>query len=426
VNVKRTGRDNSVNNIASPQYIARGVYRRRGTFLFSLAAGAIFAGSLFTSPIPIAAQASPTPIPTEPISTPTLTPEPNISNMSIINQRDRISLANVQDVQEVLRWQAHTDQVTSVLFLPDANRLISTGANGTLRLRPIAMWEINNGQVSVQSDAFEDVAGSGYGSDIQMQLSSQSQFLTAASGIWYAPTGLAVAYIPQAYATSVAFLYDTTVVIGGENGVVGVWSFSMPTEYYDTGELPENFTFAPNQSVLLTAFRLEEAITQVLYDPTTTQIFILSEGGSLYRYLLIRDDFGNLNFNLVSAEQNTTLTEQGIGSGILAALQPGTPRIAYATSSVEVQIYDFQNNQPLSQYTVQQEIGCIAYSPDGSLLILGDRINNGVLHILDTEANNLLAEMPTGQPVTSCAFSIDGSLIATGHDDGSILLWGIE
>jgi WD40 repeat protein len=71
-------------------------------------------------------------------------------------------------------------------------------------------------------------------------------------------------------------------------------------------------------------------------------------------------------------------------------------------------------------------MGCVTYSPDSSLLLIGDQGADGVLAILDASTNNLLREWTTGQPIRSCAVSVDGSLIATGHDDGTVILWQVE
>ena len=322
-------------------------------------------------------------------------------------------------------WQAHTEQVTSIVFVPNTGHLVSTSSNGTMRRRPIAMWHVDNEEVTTVSGAFEDVAGSGNIPHIQLIRTDRmlAAGFSASVTLFDAPTGRPIAGIPQTGATSAAFTPNLSVgiVIGGMNGVVGVWWVNLPPGYLQNEELPEDFRFNPYFATLITATQIEHPIHQVLADPSTDHILILTSIGELYQYMLRYDSDAHLN--LVLENQNPATSENRISNHALAVLHPQAPHIAYVRSDGEIVVYDYDGQEYLHIYTMPQSIGCIAYVPDGSLLIIGEGSDQGGLHLFDAETHELLATFFAGQPISSCAFNADGSLLATGYHNGKISLW---
>jgi len=342
-------------------------------------------------------------------------------NLAPINAQDELSPSSAL-VELRYEWQAHTEQVTSMVFVPNTGHLVSTSSNGTMQRRPITMWHVDNEEVTTVSGAFEDVAG--VGNIPHVQLIRTDQVLAAGFGgsttLFDAPTGRAIARIPQTWSTSVTSVHLGTFV-GGENGVIGLWSVNLPSNYRENEELPEEFIFTPNQAQLITATQIEHPIHQVLAESSTDHILVLTSIGELYQYVLHHDN--DVHLNLVLENQNPATSENRISNHALAVLHPQAPHIAYVRSDGEIVVYDYDNQEYLHIYTMPQSIGCIAYVPDGSLLIIGEGSDQGGLHLFDAETHELLATFFAGQPISSCVFNADGSLLATGYHNGKISLW---
>ncbi len=337
-----------------------------------------------------------------------------------------LSAPPISSIQQRHEWQAHVAQVTSLVFVPDTDHLVSTSSNGTLQRRPIAMWHVTRDEVETVTGAFENVAGAGNIPHIQRM--SAGRTLAAGFGgsatIWDAPTGRAIARIPQTWATSVASVPYRGQVIGGENGVVGLWSTNLPANYREREALPEEFIFTPNQTQLITAVQIEQPVHQILVDDSTGHILVLTSTGELYQYMLLGDSDAHLNLNLEN--RIPTASSDRINDNALAVLHPQNPHIAYVKNEGEVVVYDYDTRRPLNIYTLPDSVGCIAYVPDSSFLIIGDSSNRGRLHLFDTETHEAVTRFSTGQPISSCAFDADGFWLATGHDNGEVGLWDIR
>ena len=345
-----------------------------------------------------------------------------VLTLAPVKAQVELSPSFVPSIELSYQWQAHTEQVTSLVFVQETGHLVSTSGNGALQSRPIAMWYVAGEEVTAVAGAFESEAGAG--SIPHVQLIESGRMLAGGFGgsvtLFDAPTGRAIARIPQTWSTSVTSVRLGTVV-GGENGVIGLWSVNLPPNYRENEELPEEFIFTPNQAQLITAVQIEHPIQQILADSSTGHVLVLTSIGELYQYVLDHDN--DVHLNLVLENQNPATSENRISNHALAVLHPQAPHIAYVRSDGEIVVYDYDSQEYLHIYTMRQSVGCIAYVPDGSLLIIGDGSDQGGLHLFDAETYELLEMFSTGQPISSCAFNADGSLLATGHHSGKISLW---
>jgi len=235
---------------------------------------------------------------------------------------------------------------------------------------------------------------------------------------------------PWSQATSIAILDDNSSIAGGGNGVIGYWYMGIPYtsipmgDYRETGILPEGFTFVPNYAQLLNALQMGEAVTQVLYEPAGYQVFVFTADGSLYHYVLIPEG-GSTGFSLTAAERSSTEFDNQVAQHVEAVFQPGATRLAYLSQPSEVQIYDYQSHEPVGNFTSSNQIGCIAYSLDGSLLAIGDA-TGGVVSMLDTKTYSAVETVYTGGfSISSCTFGLGNTVFVTGHADGSMVMWSI-
>ncbi len=124
-------------------------------------------------------------------------------------------------------------------------------------------------------------------------------------------------------------------------------------------------------------------------------------------------------------------TQIGLPEGAIARLGKGAiSKIAYSPdgtrlvvgSSIGVWIYDIEKGKALDLFPMYG-VSCVAFSPDGKTLISGNRRHNLVLW-----------DMITGEPlrtfidgyqigVFSVAFSPDGKTLASGHAGGFLRMW---
>jgi hypothetical protein len=207
--------------------------------------------------------------------------------------------------------------------------------------------------------------------------------------------------------------------------VVGHWLLSLPsTDYVETGKLPDNFSFMPNQAQLITAFQMDEAVVQVAIEPLTDQLFILTKSGRLSTYTNPDGTHGILRAVPQQAQSDSAAPVRS--SGILIALRANQHHIIYAGSHQDVVVYDYAQNQEIATYALASGVSCMTSNHQGNLLVIGDTAEQGVLHILDTESYTLIAQINTHQAINACTFNADGILLATGDNHGNISLWGVN
>jgi WD40 repeat protein len=125
--------------------------------------------------------------------------------------------------------------------------------------------------------------------------------------------------------------------------------------------------------------------------------------------------------------------EANIGNPLIAVLD-----IAQNNQAVLLQASAFTNSQPnliilldtsgeiINQFSnPDRNILTGAFSPDGSLIILGNN-QNGEIYIWDANSGEELAILRGhSEAITTLAFSPDGTLLASGGADGTLRLWGI-
>jgi WD40 repeat protein len=109
---------------------------------------------------------------------------------------------------------------------------------------------------------------------------------------------------------------------------------------------------------------------------------------------------------------------------------PGVRRAVYhpdgnhvaTISETELQVWDLATNQPMLNVILPAEPTDIAYSPDGRTIATGHE--DGSLILWDAVSGVEQHRSAGQEALLEClAFSLDGRTIATGHQDGSLILW---
>jgi WD40 repeat protein len=157
------------------------------------------------------------------------------------------------------------------------------------------------------------------------------------------------------------------------------------------------------------------------------------------QYLFGSDEFGTLTvWNLADGSQvrlNTVPAEEDFFSrpSLGMALSPDGQTLAFADQE-SIVLYSPANHQilamiptPENSSNASPERTPIAFSPDGSLLVVG--VSDGSLYVLNAQTLEIIRRFqahdnPGG--LLALAFSPDGRLLATSSQDGTIRLWGIR
>lgn len=357
---------------------------------------------------------APTPTPTA-TPTPTVTPTPGPTptpNPQIIRPD------NVDQIAQLRQFAGHDGAVLQIAFSPDGNTLASGGADGTVRLWPLAA-----------ATRFALTAG------------PTVQVLEAHGG-WVQ----AVAFSPD----------GKWLASGGNDRVIRLWDLrdGANIQVFAEFETQEGFVFdvafSPDGSWLaassgdgtvrlwdlrsgsaLAAFRGGEGtVYDIAFSPVEPSLAVTSLDGTVR----ILGDLPN------GAER----CRRNIGQGLSLAFAPDGRSLATGNASGEISIFDVRSvaqdrSQLVSDVCTEagffpaysgdvNGVNALAYSPDGTLLASAGQ--DGVVKVWATAEGQRVgvpvATLAQHQgSVETVAFSPDGRGLASGGADGLILLWGM-
>jgi len=93
---------------------------------------------------------------------------------------------------------------------------------------------------------------------------------------------------------------------------------------------------------------------------------------------------------------------------------------------LQLQLWDMEKRKKL--FTLEghtDNVACVAYSPDGTMLATGS--TDKTVRLWDVTTGKLKSTLQGyAKKVTCLAFSLDAKVLATGSEDGSILLWDMQ
>lgn len=286
------------------------------------------------------------------------------------------NLARVYDADtgvELHVLSGHTDWVRSVAFSPDGTHVLTASDDRTARV-------------------FEMVGGREVG-----QVGGHEGWLTQAA---YAPDG-------------------TRFLTTGTDGLANLWDAESYQRIVrlDDVEIAEQSTGLP----VLHAFRHDQRAFTATFSPDGTRLLTSSDDRSARIW--------DVSANGAAADAPpTALMVLETGASVSSAVySPDGRRVA--TSGFEqgeaVRIWDVTTDDPGVVLTLPTGDMWVSYSPDGSLVVTGDR--TGAVEIWNAATGERVRAMSGGhqKSVWSAQFSPDGSKVASAGDDGFAIIWDV-
>ena len=163
------------------------------------------------------------------------------------------------------------------------------------------------------------------------------------------------------------------------------------------------------------------------FTPEGLMLFVTDQAGDIYQW-----DPSNGQSNLVLSGLTTPLTAMAISpAGNMLAVSYCAEPTADQPEEVctsQIQLWDLSNLSTLGQPipTSQGIITSLIFSQDGSSLASGSQ--EGTILLIDTVSGKQIG-LPLGDfsvNISSLAYSPDGGILAAGTDDGQLFLWDVN
>ena len=347
-----------------------------------------------------------------------------------------VRLWDVATHEEVATFEEHGDGIRSVTFSRDGATLVSGAADGTVLLRDL---ETGN------------AAGlTGHGSLSSMALSPDGTLL--ASGypdgtvrLWDAATRRRISTLKghTDRVAAVSFSPDGSLLAtagGWQDKTIKLWDVST-RELIGTLEGHTAWvaavSFSPDGALLASAggygdrtVKLWDVAARELIgtlEGHTTQVAAVSfsPDGALLASAGYEDKTVKL-WDVASRELIGTLEghEYEVNPFLAVAFSPDGKTLASGSADSRVRLWDVATRTHIATLQDRNTVGSVAFSPDGQSLVSGSW---GTVKLWDvmTKKSAATLEGHTGL-VHSVAFSRDGTTLATGAQDGTMLLWEIQ
>ena len=336
-------------------------------------------------------------------------------------------------------FSGHEGWVTTVAFSPDGSRIVSGGADGTIR-----MWAVNTGATLGEilrghEDSVRSVAFSPDGSRIV------SGGDDGTLRLWDATTGAALGEPLRGHeglVWSVAFSPDgTRIVSGGDDGTLRLWDASsgaaLSERWRREGGGIRSAAFSPNGSRIVSG---SEDGTLRLWDASTATALgepLLGHTGGVASVAFSPD-----GSNIVSGSDDSTLRRWDAATGAalgepLIGHEDGVASVAFSLDGSRIvsggddgtlRHWDAATGAALGEPLRGHEgwVMSASLSPDGSRIVSGGE--DGTLRLWEAATGTALGEPRRGHEgfVLSVAFSPDGRRILSGGTSGTLRLWGVD
>lgn len=190
------------------------------------------------------------------------------------------------------------------------------------------------------------------------------------------------------------------VVGGGEMGFAWIWNAS-------TGQQ------------LLEIQKDQNDVRSVVWSPDGTRIILgLYNDGSAENI--------DETLYIINADTGSEIMTIGAGSVLSVALSPDGTRIASASTTNEIHVWDAKTGAKVAQLTGHQNlVNSVAFHPNGMLLVSGSA--DTTVRIWNIATQSEVRELVGHEGhVNSVAWSPDGSCVVSGSSDSTVRFWNAE
>ena len=344
---------------------------------------------------------------------------------------------------QVRSYGGHQDAIYAVAASPDGRLLASAGADGSIKL-----WDAATGQVVI-SPAGHDAAV------LSIAFSPDGRYLASAGGdravaVWDVASGSRrmVFRGHAAEISSVSFDPEGRRLLSFSppRGAAKVWDLTRHPEYDTIGQTPEEaeaIVFRRGGRDLLTASRVgwlqtwdavtgllvderRLAMTEALFSPAVTAVF-----DSAGRHLagLAADNPRVVKvWDVESRNDPVTLRGHTKIPVTLRFSRDGRLLASAAWSTAapgrEIKVWDWALGRPLAEWTGDERVRGLDFSPDARLLALA--VHGRSISIVDWRTGQPVQSFADDARPTAVTFSPDGTQLASGEKDGEVVrLWDI-
>lgn len=381
-----------------------------------------------------------------------------------------VKLWNYSSGQCYQTLAGHEDDVFSVAFSPDGQTLASGSEDRTIKL-----WLVRNGQLLKTLRGHKlGVSSVIFNSDGKALISSS---IDRTVKLWNIDQGLCYKTLHEHTDTIYSVTLDplgTILASGSIDRTVKLWDISTghcfktlqghSSEIYSVAFSPDSQTLASGSTdrvvrlwnldgkccqslqghlnaISSVSFNCKQLLASASLDGTV-KLWELQSGKCLrtlhgHTNLILSVTFSSDGQTLASGSFDKTIRLWDVNTGqclqlfqeptysiVEVAFSPDSTILA-STSDNKVKLWDLKTGQCRQIQAHDNQVLCLAFSPDGKLLASGGFDRTIKLWSVDDDGKSFQVLSGHNKRVLAVAFSPDGRTLASGSDDSSIRLWDV-